>query len=208
MKNLLKNEIVPSQKNRYGAWWFCCVPAQRIRDIGYPLPVFIKGDDMEYGIRNHREVMSMNGIGVWHQSFLAKISPVVNYYSDRNMLIINNYAEDCGFGTFIIAVVGRIVKRIIHGNLLGIRCLNQALIDYNKGLTGITSISSDKKMNQIVVMAKGPVSWLVYKDLLVNFIRVLSDYKKVHKDYIDFRQNLLKSNQFWKAFLGIRGENE
>lgn len=33
-------------------------------------------------------------------------------------------------------------------------------------------------MNQIVVMAKGPVSWLVYKDLLVNFIRVLSDYKK------------------------------
>lgn len=208
VKNLLKNEIVPSQKNRYGAWWFCCVPAQRIRDIGYPLPVFIKGDDMEYGIRNHREVMSMNGIGVWHQSFLAKISPVVNYYSDRNMLIINNYAEDCGFGTFIIAVVGRIVKRIIHGNLLGIRCLNQALIDYNKGLTGITSISSDKKMNQIVVMAKGPVSWLVYKDLLVNFIRVLSDYKKVHKDYIDFRQNLLKSNQFWKAFLGIRGENE
>lgn len=208
VKNLLKNEIVPSQKNRYGAWWFCCVPAQRIRDIGYPLPVFIKGDDMEYGIRNHREVMSMNGIGVWHQSFLAKISPVVNYYSDRNMLIINNYAEDCGFGTFIIAVVGRIVKRIIHGNLLGIRCLNQALIDYNKGLTGITSISSDKKMNQIVAMAKGPVSWLVYKDLLVNFIRVLSDYKKVHKDYIDFRQNLLKSNQFWKAFLSIRGENE
>lgn len=208
VNNLLKNEIVPSQKNRYGAWWFCCIPVQRIRDIGYPLPVFIKGDDMEYGIRNHREVMSMNGIGVWHQSFLAKISPVVNYYSDRNMLIINNYAEDCGFSTFIIAVVGRIVKRIIHGNLLEIHCLNQALIDYNKGLTGITSISSEEKMNQIVAMVKGPVSWSVYKDLLVNFTKVLSDYKKVHKDYIDFRQNLLQSNEFWKAFLGIRGENE
>lgn len=208
VNNLLKNEIVPPQKNRYGAWWFCCIPVQRIKDIGYPLPVFIKGDDLEYGIRNHREVISMIGIGVWHQSLQSKINPIVNYYSDRNMLMINNYADDCNFWTFILAVIGRAIRRILEGNKIGIRCLNQALIDYNKGLTGITAVSSEEKMNQIVAMIKGPVSWSVYKDLLVNFTRVLSGYKKVHKDYIDFRQNLLKSNQFWKTFLGIRGENE
>lgn len=208
VNNLLKNEIVPSQKNRYGAWWFCCIPVQRIKDIGYPLPIFIKGDDLEYGIRNHREVISMNGIGVWHQSLQFKINPVVNYYSDRNMLMINNYADDCNFLTFILAVIGRIIRRILEGNKIGIRCLTQALIDYNKGLTGITAVSSEEKMNQILFMVKESVSWSVYKDLLVNFIRVLSDYKKVHKDYITFRNQLLKSNTFWSVFLGIRGENE
>lgn len=48
------------------------MPIRRIREIGYPLPIFVKGDDMEYGIRNHKEVMHMNGIGVWHQSFQEK----------------------------------------------------------------------------------------------------------------------------------------
>ncbi len=208
VNNLLKNEIVPPQKNRYGAWWFCCIPVQRIKDIGYPLPIFIKGDDLEYGIRNHREVISMNGIGVWHQSLQSKINPVVNYYSDRNMLMINNYADDCDYWTFILAVIGRVIRRILEGNKIGIRCLNQALIDYNKGLTGITTVSSEEKMSQILFMVKEPVSWSVYKDILFDFVSVLKNYKKSHKDYIDFRQNLLKSNQFWKAFLGIRGENE
>ena len=208
VNNLLKNEIVPPQKNRYGAWWFCCIPVQRIKDIGYPLPIFIKGDDMEYGIRNHREVMSMNGIGVWHQSFQSKISPVVNYYADRNMLIINNYAEDCGFVTFVIAVVGRTIKRIIQGKLLGIRCLNQAILDYNKGLTGLTAVSSEEKMHQIVAMIKEPVSCLVYMELLISIVRVFANYQKAHDDYIKFRVNFLHSDEFWNNFLGLRGENE
>lgn len=58
----------------------------RIKEIGYPFARLREGDDMEYGIRNAKEPIHMNGIGVWHQSFASKISPVVNYYSDRNML--------------------------------------------------------------------------------------------------------------------------
>lgn len=205
--SLVHNENVPSQKNRYGAWWYCSIPVQRIKDIGYPLPIFVKGDDMEFGIRNQREVMSMDGIGVWHQSFLSKISPVVNYYSDRNMLIINNYAEGCNFWTFAVAVLGRIVKRVIQGNLLGIRCLNQALIDYNKGLTGLTAISSEEKMNQILSMVKEPLSLLVIFDLMMNFIKTVFNYKTSHKDYITFRKQSLNSSTFWKKFMEIRGEN-
>lgn len=205
--SLVHNENVPSQKNRYGAWWYCSIPVQRIKDIGYPLPIFVKGDDMEFGIRNQREVMSMDGIGVWHQSFLSKISPVVNYYSDRNMLIINNYAEGCNFWTFAVAVLGRIVKRVIQGNLLGIRCLNQALIDYNKGLTGLTAISSEEKMNQILSMVKEPLSLLVIFDLMMNFIKTVFNYKTSHKDYITFRKQSLNSSTFWKKFMEIRGKN-
>ena len=202
--NLVQNEKVPSQKNRYGAWWYCAIPVHRIQEIGYPLPIFVKGDDMEYGIRNHREVMSMNGIGVWHQSFQSKMSPVVNYYSDRNMLIINNYAEGCDFCTFAAAVVGRGVKRTFQGNLLGIHCLNQALIDYNKGLTGLTAISSEEKMNQILYMIKSPSSLLSFTSLLLNIIKSLVNYKNIHKDYITFRKKLLRTTTFWKEFMYSR----
>lgn len=206
VNNLVQNERVPSQKNRYGAWWYCAIPVHRIKDIGYPLPVFVKGDDMEYGIRNHREVMSINGIGVWHQSFQLKISPVVNYYSDRNMLIINNYAEGCDFCTFAAAVVGRGIKRALQGNLLGIRCLNQALIDYNKGLTGLTVISSEEKMNQILYMIKSPSSPSSSISLLLNITKSLINYKNIHKDYISFRKNLLRTTAFWKEFMYSRGK--
>ncbi len=206
--NLVQNEKVPSQKNRYGAWWYCAIPVHRIEDIGYPLPVFVKGDDMEYGIRNHREVMSMNGIGVWHQSFQSKISPVVNYYSDRNMLIINNYAEGCNFLTFAIAIVGRGIKRTLQGNLVGIRCLNQALIDYNKGLTGLTLISSEEKMDQILHMIQSPATLSCFISLLLNIIKTLIYYPKTHKDYISFRKNSLRTTIFWKKFMDFRGNNE
>lgn len=81
-KVLLENEIEIMRPNTYGAWWYCCMPLHRIRQIGLPLPVFVKGDDMEYGMRNHRPWLSLNGIGVWHQAFAAKSSDVV-YYSKR-----------------------------------------------------------------------------------------------------------------------------
>lgn len=208
IKLLASNEKVPSQKNRYGAWWYCAVPTRRILEIGYPLPVFVKGDDMEYGIRNHREVMSMNGIGVWHQSFQSKISPVVNYYSDRNMLIINNYAEGCGFLTLVTAIAGRIVKRTLQGNLKGIQCLGQALSDYNSGMSGITAIPSDEKMARLLQLFKQPSGLSVWGNLACHSLSAILGYRRIHKDYVTFRETSLSSSRFWKDFLGMRGNHE
>ena len=80
-KNIFINEIIAQRRNMYGGWWFCCMPLQRIEQIGYPLPLFIKGDDIEYGIRNEREFITLNGINVWHVSFSKKNSYEVNYFS-------------------------------------------------------------------------------------------------------------------------------
>lgn len=201
--NLVQNEKVPSQKNRYGAWWYCAIPVHRIQEIGYPLPIFVKGDDMEYGIRNHREVMSMNGIGVWHQSFQSKMSPIVNYYADRNMLIINNYADGCGFATFLTAVLGRMTKRILQGNWKGIQYFNQALIDYNSGLSGITAIPSDKKMAQLLELQKHPVGVIVLGKVVYHSLCVILGYYSSHNDCLQFRDRFLKSSKFWKEFLEI-----
>lgn len=207
-KSCIQNEAIEIFENQYAAWWYCCIPTHRIKEIGYPLPVFVKGDDMEYGIRNHKEVMHMNGIGVWHQSFQEKISPVVNYYSDRNMLIINNYAAGCGMVTFLIAVIGRFVKRLLQGNKRGVICLYYAIKDYNTGMSGITSIPADEKMAQVAKAVTRPAAISVFPKIFKEMIKSFFHYTESHRNYIDFREQKLKDAAFWEGFLGIKGEND
>lgn len=84
-ENLLLNEQ-PVTAN-YNAWWFTCMPVQTVAQNGLPLPLFIKGDDVEYGIRCIQKLILMNGIGVWHQDFTVKYSAAMEYYGKRNELI-------------------------------------------------------------------------------------------------------------------------
>lgn len=199
--SLIRNEQILSPHNRYGAWWYCAIPLGRIRDIGYPLPVFVKGDDMEYGIRNNRELIHMNGIGVWHQSFASKMSPVIYYYSDRNMLIINHYAAGCGFLTFTIAVFGRIAKRILQGNLTGLYALYLAIQDYHGGFEKITEIPSDKKMKILIEKLKKPAPGFIIGRLIKAALLSVLNYPSIHRKYISFRKNQLCDSDFWKSFM-------
>ena len=49
--DLVKNETINVEvANAYGAWWFCCIPVTAIRRHGLPLPLFIRCDDVEYGM--------------------------------------------------------------------------------------------------------------------------------------------------------------
>lgn len=204
-QTLVENEAKLDAKNRYGAWWYCVIPVKRIREIGYPLPVFVKGDDMEYGIRNQKECITLNGIGVWHQSFQSKISPVVNYYSDRNMLIINNYAQGCGFLTFCVAVCGRFAKRLFQFNLRALLCLKEALSDYNQGFSGITAMPADQKMLEILKRVNGPCSWTVFFASLAAVVKTLASYQKTSQDYKKFRKEKLRDDHFWRKFLLLEG---
>lgn len=59
----------------YNGWWMCLIPKQIIKTIGLSLPVFIKWDDAEYGLRarNHGfRTVSLPGVALWHVSWLDK----------------------------------------------------------------------------------------------------------------------------------------
>ena len=53
------------------------------------MPIFIRGDDVEYGLRNMKHLILMNGICVWHEPFEFKYSSFLYYYILRNRLIDN-----------------------------------------------------------------------------------------------------------------------
>lgn len=76
----------------YNGWWMCLIPTEVIREIGLSLPLFIKWDDAEYGLRAREAgfaTVSLPGAAVWHVSWLDKDDLVgwQAYFHERNRLI-------------------------------------------------------------------------------------------------------------------------
>ncbi|POH74620.1 glycosyltransferase [Arthrobacter glacialis] len=76
----------------YNGWWMCMIPTAVIREIGLSLPLFIKWDDAEYGLRARAAgfaTVSLPGAAVWHVSWLDKDDMVgwQSYFHERNRLI-------------------------------------------------------------------------------------------------------------------------
>lgn len=88
-QNCLLNE--QEEYREYNAWWFCCFPMRLVSADNLPLPIFIRGDDLEYGLRNMKTLILMNGICVWHEPFENKYSSFLEYYIIRNRLIDNSF---------------------------------------------------------------------------------------------------------------------
>jgi len=75
----------------YNGWWFMGLPLRLIGRHGLPMPCFIRGDDVEFGLRLHEAgvpIVSTPGIGIWHEPFYAKLGSWHLYYEFRNMLVL------------------------------------------------------------------------------------------------------------------------
>lgn len=76
----------------YNGWWCCLIPTRVIREIGLGLPLFIKWDDAEYGLRALAAgypTISLPGAAVWHVSWADKDDLVgwQAYFHNRNRII-------------------------------------------------------------------------------------------------------------------------
>ncbi|HEY3894169.1 MAG TPA: glycosyltransferase [Pseudonocardiaceae bacterium] len=76
----------------YNAWWMCLIPRSVAEEIGLPLPLFIKWDDVEYGLRARAAgypTTTVPGIAIWHMSFADKDDATdwQAYFHLRNRLV-------------------------------------------------------------------------------------------------------------------------
>ena len=76
----------------YNAWWMCLIPRTIAEDIGLPLPLFIKWDDVEYGLRARTAgypTATVPGVAIWHMSFADKDDATdwQAYFHLRNRLV-------------------------------------------------------------------------------------------------------------------------
>ena len=77
----------------YCAWWFCMMPTESILKIGLPLPLFVRGEDIQYGGRAKEAgypACTIPGLGVWHQPFYARMSWWIPYMDGYNYLMLNS----------------------------------------------------------------------------------------------------------------------
>jgi galactofuranosylgalactofuranosylrhamnosyl-N-acetylglucosaminyl-diphospho-decaprenol beta-1,5/1,6-galactofuranosyltransferase len=76
----------------YNGWWMCLIPTRIIREVGLALPVFIKWDDAEYGVRARDRgypTVSLPGVASWQAPWTDKndAQDWQSYYHLRNRLV-------------------------------------------------------------------------------------------------------------------------
>lgn len=76
----------------YNGWWMCLIPIEVVRDVGLSLPMFIKWDDSEYGLRAREagfNTVSLPGAALWHVSWVDKDDSIdwQAYFHARNRIL-------------------------------------------------------------------------------------------------------------------------
>lgn len=131
---LICDQELPKFKRQFGAWWYCCMPLDAIRENGLPLPIFIRSDDLEYGLRCNPGFITMNGICLWHMGFSNKYSPSVDMYQVyRNMLIIKATTGVCSDVDFMSQIKRMFRTELLKHNYKAAELLVMAVEDYLKG---------------------------------------------------------------------------
>lgn len=73
----------------FNAWWYSCIPMSKIANDNLPIPMFVRMDDIEFGMRTGSDVLALGGICLWHEAFEQKFASSMDYYEIRNLMILN-----------------------------------------------------------------------------------------------------------------------
>lgn len=139
----------------YNGWWMCMIPKKIIAEIGLPLPVFIKWDDAEYGLRAKAagySTVSLPGVALWHVSWLDKDDSQdwQAFFHTRNRIIAGLLHSDVAGG-------GRLIQNSSRQDLK--RLLNMQYYATQLSIDGMRSIfegprALHKKMSQDMPAAR------------------------------------------------------
>ncbi|MGH3636509.1 MAG: glycosyltransferase, partial [Mycobacterium sp.] len=77
----------------FNGWWTCMIPRQVAEELGQPLPLFIKWDDADYGLRAREHgypTATLPGAAVWHMAWSDKDDAIdwQAYFHLRNRLVV------------------------------------------------------------------------------------------------------------------------
>lgn len=137
MENRARNQA-------YAGWWYCCVPRTHIENKGFPLPLFLHVDDVEYSLRSKKQPIFLNGIAIWHEEFDDKRSSVIEYYDTRNRLIVNSiYKKDFSKKDVIYVAFERFYSTVFRYRYKDYALSCKAIEDYLRGPDWLYGLDSE-----------------------------------------------------------------
>ncbi|KOP27857.1 glycosyl transferase family 2 [Hapalosiphon sp. MRB220] len=127
----------------YGGFWFFAFSKQIVEKIGLPLPLFIKIDDMEFGLRINKHfdnaIVAFPSIAVWHEPFYAKRPIWDSYYYIRNHLITNSIHSSLEYVKTVKAFTQSILYSLCIFDYNSAQMVIKAFEDYMQGPNFIIS---------------------------------------------------------------------
>jgi hypothetical protein len=117
----------------YGGWWYFAFPVDEVRH--QPFPFFVRGDDVSFSLVHDFNIVTLNGVVSYQDSFTDKESPLTWYLDLRSHLAHHLSLPELEIGrwkTWNIALwfFLRNLPRMHYETLTGI---NMALEDVIKG---------------------------------------------------------------------------
>ena len=187
----------------FNAWWYCCFPMKVVTPENLPMPIFIRGDDLEYGLRNMKTLILMNGICVWHEPFENKYSSFLEYYIMRNQLIDNSFhCPWYGAKQLNRAIMGHCFREVTYYRYKNVDLYLQGIKDFLKGPTWL--MEQDGEALHKSVMAAG------YRGQDLNTLDVPFDYPTFEQSYkyVDNKKSKIKRMLTMNGlFLRAKGTN-
>ena len=125
----------------YNGWWMCLIPVSIIREIGLPLPAFIKWDDAEYSLRAREAgypTVSMPGVALWHVSWVGKDDTIdwQAYFHARNRIVAGLLHSQIPGGGTLLRHSRRVdLKHLMMMQYYPVALRHQALRDVLSGPT-------------------------------------------------------------------------
>ena len=129
----------------YNGWWMCMIPRQVAEELGQPLPLFIKWDDADYGLRageNGYPTVTLPGAAIWHMAWSDKDDAIdwQAYFHLRNRLVVAALHWDGNVRGLIASHLKATLKHLLCLEYSTVAIQNKAMDDFLAGPEHLFSI--------------------------------------------------------------------
>lgn len=189
----------------YNAWFLMCMPVSAPKKYGYPLPFFVRCDDIEYGLRACEHIITTSGISVWHEGFDVKYSAEMEYYFKRNKLIVSaRYSKGKGAFANFKKLVLSVGQQLMLQRYFAVDLIFKAYDDFFKGADYFLNLDMEKNHKEIRACGPQMLTAEQIKDkygISVDLERINSHKKWRFKNFITLNGYLIPKC-FYKKGVG------
>jgi len=129
----------------YNGWWMCMIPRQVAEELGQPLPLFIKWDDADYGLRAGEHgypTVTLPGAAIWHMAWSDKDDAIdwQAYFHLRNRLVVAALHWDGNVRGLVASHFKATCKHLLCLEYSTVAIQNKAMDDFLAGPENLFNI--------------------------------------------------------------------
>src|SRR5690625_1730214 len=129
----------------YNGWWMCMIPRAVAEELGQPLPLFIKWDDADYGLRAAEHgygTVTLPGVAIWHMAWSDKDDAIdwQAYFHLRNRLVVAALHWDGQARGLLASSLKATAQHLLCLEYSTVAIQNQAIADFLAGPERIFSV--------------------------------------------------------------------